>query len=363
MPTVDESIGRTRLFEAVARLTLALSAQEPFMVFVDDLQWTDTASLDVLHYAIRRANETGSSLLVVLTVRSEALPVTPGLTDWLERLLHEASLQRFELLALSENATKQWLESLGTNDHGLEVFSRWLFTETQGQPLFINQTLKNLLEHGVLRSHPKTGLEYSNVSNHDLHSEKLAPGVRQVIRTRLKRLSHSAFALLCAGAVLGQDLEFAVMCQVAGLPESDGLTALDELLNARLLFEANRYTFAHDKIRDVTYTEAGDARRKVFHRRALETLEAANAPAAVLAGHAIGAGQLEAVAHYSLKAGLEAVELRASREAVTHLEVVRSLLSRPPAHFDVRTLTDRERFDLYHALWKCYHATGLLGLQ
>ena len=283
MPTVDESIGRTRLFEAVARLTLALSAQEPFTVFVDDLQWTDTASLDVLHYAIRRANETGSSLLVVLTVRSEALPVTPGLTDWLERLLHEASLQRFELLALSENATKQWLESLGTNDHGLEVFSRWLFTETQGQPLFINQTLKNLLEHGVLRSHPKTGLEYSNVSNHDLHSEKLAPGVRQVIRTRLKRLSHSAFALLCAGAVLGQDLEFAVMCQVAGLPESDGLTALDELLNARLLFEANRYTFAHDKIRDVTYTEAGDARRKVFHRRALETLEAMNVPAAVLA--------------------------------------------------------------------------------
>jgi tetratricopeptide (TPR) repeat protein len=360
MPTVDESIGRTRLFEAVTRLVLALSARGPLMVFVDDLQWTDTASLDVLHYLIRRANEANSSLLVVLTVRSEALPVTPGLTDWLERLIHEASLQRFELQALSENATKEWLESLGANDHGLEVFSRWLFTETQGQPLFINQTLKNLLEHGVLQSHPKTGLEYSNVSNHDLHSEKLAPGVRQVIRTRLKRLSHSAFALLCAGAVLGQDLEFAVMCQVAGLPESDGLTALDEVLGARLLLEANRYMFAHDKIRDVTYTEAGDARRKVFHRRALETLEAINAPAAVLAGHAIGAGRLEAIVRYSLKAGLEAFALRALPETISHLEVIRGMILEQPIGFNLQTaLSDQERFQMYRTLQLCYAVGGL----
>ncbi len=363
VPTVDESIGRTRLFESVARLALALCARGSLVVFVDDLQWTDTASLDVLHYVIHRASETGASLSVVLTVRSEALPGTPGLTNWLEQLVHDASLERFELRALNEGATREWLESLGANDQGLEAFSRWLFAETQGQPLFINQTLKNLLERGVLQSHANVGLDFSSIAN-DTKPVGLAPGVREVIRARITRLSPSAFALLSAGAVLGQDLEFAVMCQVAGLPESDGLTALDELLGARLLLEANCYSFAHDKIRNVTYTEAGDARRKVFHRRALETLETMNAPAAVLAGHAIGAQRLEAVVRYSLKAGFEAFALRALPEAITHLEVVRNMILEPPSGFDLRAiLTDRERFELYETLQHCYASDGLLRLE
>jgi predicted ATPase/DNA-binding SARP family transcriptional activator len=360
VPTVDESIGRTRLFESVARLVLALCARGPLVVFVDDLQWTDTASLDVLHYLIHRASETNASLLVLFTARSEALPGTPGLTDWLEQLVHDASLERFELRALNEGATSEWLKSLGANDHGLEAFSRWLFAETQGQPLFINQTLKNLHEHGVLRSHANAGFDFSSIAHDNAKPIGLAPGVREVIRARITRLSPSAFALLSAGAVLGQDLEFGVMCQVAGLPESDGLTALDELLNARLLLEAKRYSFAHDKIRDVTYTEAGDARRKVFHRRALETLEAAKAPAAVLASHAVAAGQTEQIVRYSLKAGFEAFELRALPEAITHLETVRGMIQKPISGLDPQvTLNDLERFRLYRTLRHCYKATGL----
>jgi tetratricopeptide (TPR) repeat protein len=354
-PTVDEGIGRTRLFESVARLILALCARGPLIVFVDDQQWTDTASLDVLHYVIRRASETNANLLVIFTVRSEALPITPGLTDWLDRLVHDVSLERFELRALTEHATKEWLQLLSESDHGIEAFSRWLFTETRGQPLFINQTLKNLQERGVLQSHTNTGLEYSNISSRALQIERLAPGVREVIRARFQRLSHSAFALLSAGAVLGQDLEFSVMCQVAGLPESDGLTALDELLGARLLLEAERYSFAHDKIRDVMYTEAGDARRKVFHRRALEMFEAAKAPAAVLARHALAAHLWLEGFNHSLKAGDEAAHVFAWHESAGHYGRAHAILHDRPDGVDVNhSVEARTLIKLYSRLVRRY---------
>jgi tetratricopeptide (TPR) repeat protein len=329
------------------------------LVFVDDLQWTDTASLDVLHYAIRRAAETGSGLLIVFTVRSEALPITPGLNDWLEHLRHDVNLQRIELKSLDERATHDWLASIGQHNHALETFATWLFEETQGQPLFIAQTLKNLLEQGVLKSHTSNGLDFSAVANGQVKPE-LAPGVREVIRARINRLSPSAFALLSAGAVLGQDLEFEMICQVAGLPESDGLTALDEVLSARLLLETGRYRFTHDKIRDVTYTEAGDARRKVFHRRALETLEHTKAPSetetqtlakleflAVRAHHAFAANQWAKAFYYSVEAAAETPH-SLDQVRLEHGLRARALLREPPEGFDpISEVNSDQRIELY----------------
>jgi len=73
-------------------------------------------------------------------------------------------------------------------------------------------------------------------------------------------------------------------------------------------------------IRDVVYTEAGDARRRLFHRRALDLLEVSGDSAAVLAYHAVAAGLAEVAFHHSLAAGQEALRLAAVNEAKAHLE-------------------------------------------
>src|SRR6266852_1626074 len=97
-----------------------------------------------------------------------------------------------------------------------------------------------------------------------------------MILRRLARLSSTARNLLAAGAVLGQDFTFEELCQVTRLTPQDGLDALDEALQSLLLRESCHrreerggvsYHFAHDKIREVVYAEAGDARRRVFHSR------------------------------------------------------------------------------------------------
>jgi hypothetical protein len=109
-------------------------------------------------------------------------------------------------------------------------------------------------------------------------------------------------------------------------------------------------------LRDVVYTEAGDARRRLFHRRALEMLEAAGNSAAVLAHHAQAAGLAQAAFNHSLAAGREALRLLAVGEAIVHfararLFVQNGSLPEMPAEADLR--------DLYGLLAKAYELGGL----
>jgi hypothetical protein len=112
----------------------------------------------------------------------------------------------------------------------------------------------------------------------------------------LNRLSPNAFSLLAGGAVLEQRLTFERLCAISNVSEDLALPALDELISGRLLLETvhpgvtGAYAFTNDMLRDVVYTEAGDARRRLFHQRALKILEAAGDSAAVLAHHALAAG-------------------------------------------------------------------------
>jgi len=178
-----------------------------------------------------------------------------------------------------------------------------------------------------------------------------------VIRSRLNRLSPNAFSLLAGGAVLEQRLSFERLCAITKVSEDLALPALDELISGRLLLEAaqpgvaSAYAFTNDMLRDVVYTEAGDARRRLFHQRAMETLEAAGDSAAVLAHHALVAGLMQAAFLHSLTAGREALRLSAVNEAIVHFEQARQIatgatLPEMPDEAELR--------DLYSALGQAY---------
>jgi len=161
------------------------------------------------------------------------------------------------------------------------------------------------------------------VGRHDF----LPTGVRQIVQARLARLSPSARTLLTAAAVLGPSATFERLCRVAGLTENEALTDLDDVLRAHFLREVESddnarmpgaYLFVHDKIRDAVHAQAGEARRRVFHRRALEVLHAGTPPAAELAHHALEAGLAEPAVHFSLAAGDDAMRLLAARDALAH---------------------------------------------
>ncbi|HLL78597.1 MAG TPA: hypothetical protein VKT25_03810, partial [Ktedonobacteraceae bacterium] len=267
----------------------------------------------------------------------------------------------------------------GDKDDGnaadLERFGQWLFAETEGQPFYLMETLKVLLERGALASHPNEEGGWTVDFTAAMHHEMVVrgffpPSVREVIVARLDRLSPNAVALLVAGAVLGQQITFKLLCAVADLAEQKGLSALDEVLHSGLLYESERegggagegrrvsdgrYVFAHAKIRAVVYAEASEARRAIFHRRAMHVLQEAAAPPAVLAYHALAAGQVEPAFRFNLAAGNEAMRVLAVRDAITFYERARHLLTEPvPSQSLEATLPAPEIEHLYSHLGQAY---------
>lgn len=348
-PSHDEATARTRLFESVARLGQALANRALLVVFIDDLQWADASSLDLLHYVSRRWAESNSPILLIFSLRSEALAIAPELADWLSGLGRDLSVMRLALDALTPEETVQLIRSLAPEELieqaeslDIERFGRWLYVETGGQPFFILETLKTLVERGILTvqlaEDGARAIDITSAIRNEQALRGLLPaGVREVIRARLARLPPNALLLLTAGAVLGRSFPFERLYQVAGINENAGLPALEALLANRLLAEVEnegsspreeRFMFAHDKIRDVVYTDAGSTRRRVFHRRAFETLQAASAPPAELAHHAFAAGLPEAAVSFSVAAGDEAMRLFAARDAIAHYEQARQLVRR-----------------------------------
>ncbi|MFW6068531.1 MAG: AAA family ATPase [Chloroflexota bacterium] len=331
-PVAEEQAAPTRLFEAVTRMGAALAARGPLVLMLDDVQWADAASRDLLLYAFRRWSEESTSLLLLLTLRSESLAQVGEAAQALRRWLHDVEQRegsvRLHLQALDVDALGEMLQTLAP-DSDIDDVAKWLFAESGGHPFYLMAMLETLLEEKIARVVRDSGgwrLDLSAVPRETgSHSTPIPPGVRQLIRRRLARLTPEAFDLSIAAAVLGQDVSFRQLCQVAGQSNVVGLAALDQLTGARLLeskeqARSTTYRFSHDKIRDVVYTEAGDARRQIFHERAFYHLQENNAPPTRLAYHASAASLLQPAFRYHLAAGDEALDLFAVRNAIDFYE-------------------------------------------
>jgi predicted ATPase len=299
---------------------------------VDDLQWADAATLDLLNYAGRRWAALGAPVLLLSTVRSEDLDA-PALADWLAGIQRDLNLTRLAIGPLSREDTGELLQAFGLHEPGgdeaTERLSRRLFDETGGHPFFILQILKSFSERGLLqRNYAGLWMLAAGAPAERAEpSQSLPSGIRALIHARLARLSSPALTACRACAVLGDGCDFERVCSVGAQPEHDGLPALEELLRRGLLRESGgRYFFAHDKIREVAYAEISATRRGIFHRRALEALEATTAPPAALARHALAADLAEPAFRYSLAAGDQALRLFAVRNAIAHYEQARTLL-------------------------------------
>ncbi|MDQ3638733.1 MAG: AAA family ATPase, partial [Actinomycetota bacterium] len=346
-PTPDETSARTRLFEAASSLIAAFAERsETVVFFVDDLQWADAATLDFLRYAARRWAEDASPVLLVANLRAEALELDTRLSGWWAGVSRDLPALRLSLETLSGEDTVRLLEALvdadgeGEQAVRLDRLGRWLHAETGGQPFFLTETLGTLMERGVLVPGPGGGSVLGVAAFEEEALRGLLPArVRDMIRARMANLGGGAAELLSAAAVLGSGFGFEQVCRVAGLGENECLPALDEGLASGLLrevagapddpFGEDAYAFTHDRVRDVAYTEARSARRRLFHRRALEVLTEEGAPAAELARHAFAAVMAEETFRHSLAAGDQALALFATEDAIFHYERARKLTRGP----------------------------------
>ncbi len=373
-PTEDELTAKMRLFEAVARLLDALARQAPLVLLLDDLQWADGASLDLLRYLARSWRGHGNRVLLLGTLRSEGLELNPQLSAQLSDLGRDLPLTQVSLQPLSQAQTLQLLEAItGEAEHGsssggerseygsarpatagpgaepspelerpLVALGNFLFAQMGGQPLYLLETLKLLRDRlwlvpqlaadGTWRLVPTVDMAAA-VAQEQSRRELVPPSVRAMIQARLAKLAPAARQVVRAAAVLGNQATTQRLWQVAEVGVQAGVESLEEAVGSGILREEEvgagrpgRYHFVHELIRDVVYTELGEARRRVLHQRALARLQAEGAAAAELVYHALVAGEAEAAFRSSVQAGEEAVAVFAVDEAIRHYEQARVLL-------------------------------------
>ena len=161
----DPALARGRIFEAVARFGQALTQRKPLVFWLDDVQWTDRATRDLVRYVVRRWTEASLPVLVVLAVRRENLSTDWDLGQWLGGLERETPTVWLALDTLERADVVQLVSHLAANPLGVDgadgsqpgtvvEFGTWLTDRTGGHPLSLVHALRRLLEGNVLEVQP-----------------------------------------------------------------------------------------------------------------------------------------------------------------------------------------------------------------
>lgn len=352
----DVALAAARLFEAMARLGSALSQRRPLVLFLDDWQWADAASLDLLHYLGRSWAASKTPILLALTVRSEELASNGDLASALANLERTVPLTYCWLVRLSDadvaDFVMGWAGQEPDTAAASSALSQRLYRETAGIPFFLVETVKLLSERAAAGGGAGS-VDAATLLRAVEAGPSMPQTVRQAILHRLDKFDHTARSLLAAAAVLARDFRYEELCQVAGIEELAGLAALDGLLAGQLIVESKvtprPYNLAHDKIRDVVYTEAGHSRRRIYHRRAFLALQQAAQPPAELAFHAEQAGLVREARTYLRQAADDASQVFQNRPALGFL--ARALALTQPGE-------EVERYDLLMARQAINHLLG-----
>jgi DNA-binding SARP family transcriptional activator len=326
---VQDLATQSRLFEAVARLLLAWARRAPLVLVIDDLQWADAASFDLLQYVARRAAETPARIMVVVALRSETTERTAAFHSWLLQLARILPLTSLQLDLLSRTAVLQLVTDLADRPEGLAPLADWLHTETGGQPFYLVETLASLYQQGVLIDSPANPrrLDVSTAA-YFVQTHRRIPvpaGIAAVIAARLARLGPGPYALMAVSAVLGRSASFDTICELAGVDPLQALSDHDLLVGQRIwgIEPAQQIVFHHDQIRTVAYAELGETRRRILHRQVVERLREQLSPAE-RAYHARRAGKTTDALQHAIAAGDAALALFAVRDAAAQYDEARN---------------------------------------
>ncbi len=318
-PPLDEpETERYRLFEAVVGLLTELSRSAPVLLVLDDLQWADRPTLLLLRHLARA---TSPARLLILGAYRASERRGDTFTSALTELRRDQLASQLDIRGLGEAETAE-LVRLRAGETPSRAFARAMYEKTEGNPFFVEEIVRHLIEAGV---------HAGSASASELQRFGLPEGVKQVIAWRLGRLEPPAIEMLRVAAVIGRDVDAALLERVVLLAEDEFLSALDEALAAGLLVESDEhpgsYVFSHALIRETLYEGMSVPRRARVHKRVGEAIEAAQGRRQgrylpELAYHftrgVVDAEDAEEAINYALRAAEQAGAMLANEEAAEH---------------------------------------------
>ncbi|HEX3175602.1 MAG TPA: adenylate/guanylate cyclase domain-containing protein [Methylomirabilota bacterium] len=320
---LDPPQRRRRTIDSVKRLLLRESRVQPLLLVFEDLHWVDTETQAVLDSLVEGLPT--APVLLAVNYRPEYRHAWGGKTYYRQ-------LRVDPLLPASADAL---LDALLGHDPSVVPLKARLIARTEGNPLFLEESVRTLAETGVL---------HGAVGAYRLAGDPAAvqvPGtVQAIIGARIDRLRPELKRLLQAAAVIGKDVPRPLLAAIAEIGEDALPQALAELQAAELLYEARlfpeiEYTFKHALTHEVAYGSILADRRRALHAAIVDAIEQLYATrlaehVEVLAHHASRGALTGQAVKYLREAGTRAVARSANREAVDFFERALALVAEQP---------------------------------
>ena len=336
---LDPPQRRQRTLEALKRVLLRESQVQPLLLVFEDLHWIDAetqALLDSLVESLPTAR-----LLLLVNYRPEYQH------GWGSKTYYT----QLRLDPLSSGSAEALLQGLLGDDSSLAPLQRLLIERTEGNPFFLEESVRTLVEMGVLVGQPGA---YRLAK--PIESLQVPATVQAVLAARIDRLPAEAKRLLQTAAVIGTEVPLALLQAIADMPDEELHRHLAHLQAAEFLYETRlfperEHTFKHALTHEVAYSGLLQERRRLLHARIVEVLEQHHADRLAeqvdrLAHHAIRGEVWDKAVAYLRQAGAKAHGRSANREAVASFEQALEALAHLPETRDRREQAIDLRLDL-----------------
>jgi class 3 adenylate cyclase/predicted ATPase len=335
LAAMDAQLRKRRTLDAVKRLVLRESLNQPLIVTIEDLHWVDAetqAFLDLLADAIANAR-----VLLLVNYRPEYQH------NWGSRT-HYAQLR---LDPLGRESAELMLAGLLGGDAALEPLKRLIIERTEGNPFFMEETVQVLVDEGALVRNGAIKL------TKPLDELRIPPTVQAILSSRIDRLPNDEKELLQKLAVIGKEFPLGLIEKVTGNPRDELERMLSDLQLGEFIYEQPalpdvEYSFKHALTLEVAYSSVLSDRRRVLHERIAAAVESFYADRlddhlAELAHQYRRGGNLEKAIEYLCRAGQQAAAKGADHGALAQLGTALELISKLPDEHGNRVQETRLR--------------------
>jgi class 3 adenylate cyclase/tetratricopeptide (TPR) repeat protein len=330
---------RQRALDGVKRLLLRESRVQPLLLVFEDLHWIDTETQTVLDSLVDSLPT--APVLLAVNYRPEYRH------GWGSRTYY----RQLRIDALPPESADELLNTLLGNDSSVRPLTALLIERTEGNPLFLEESVRTLVETQAL-----VGVAGAYRLARPVETIQVPATVQAILAARIDRLRPELKRLLQAASVVGKDVPVSLLEAIAEMTEDELRHALAELQTAELLYEARlfpdlEYTFKHALTHEVAYGGVIQERRRVLHAAIVTAIERVYADrlaeqVEVLAHHAVRGQAFDKAVRYLHQAGAKAVARSANREAITLFEQALAIVEPLPQ----TAATMREALDIRIAL-------------
>jgi predicted ATPase/DNA-binding winged helix-turn-helix (wHTH) protein len=258
---------RFRCFDSFTTFIKNAAAKQPLLIILDDLQWADTPSLQLLQFLAYELRE--ARVLILCTCRDNGLARHHPLKQTLGELSRSEIYQRLTLQGFSIREIIAYIEHVASHPK-LQSLAVLLRQKTEGNPFFVKEIVRALMQHN----------RFTETSDPTAWPLPVPYTVNETISYHLAALSSTCVRVLTIAAVIGRTFTPTILAQLIELSDADLMTVMEEALDARIIEEvpANvcQYRFRNALVHDNLYQSLITLRRVDLHRQIGLCLETQN---------------------------------------------------------------------------------------